>query len=106
MLIAEARNLIKMVNPKSSFGIWTRIGLYKKIFPIMVLKNMPLSIPVTALFWPQPLPLLPLTIPTISRIVLFTAVIPNKKSKKYMLIKDMPENPIETSWLEIKSLTA
>ena len=94
-----------MVNPKNSLGIWTRIGLYKKINPITDLKNMPLLIPTTALFWPQPLPLLLLTIPTISRIVLFTAVIPNKKSKKYMLIKDMPENPIENSWLEIKSLT-
>jgi len=77
-------NLIKMVNPKNSLGIWTRIGLYKKIFHIMVLKNMPLSIPTTALFWSQPWPFLLLTIPTISRIVLSTAVIPNKKSKKYI----------------------
>lgn len=30
-----------MVNPKSSLGIWTRIGLYKKINPITVLKNPP-----------------------------------------------------------------
>jgi len=94
-----------MVHLKSSLGIWTRIGLYKKIFLIMVLKNMPLSIPTTALFWLQPLPLLLLMILTISRIVLFTAVIPNKKSKKYMLIKDMPEDPTEISWLEIKLLT-
>ena len=47
-----------MVNPKNSLEIWTRIGSCKKIFLIMVLKNMPLSIPTTALFWPQPLSLL------------------------------------------------